>query len=68
VEQSKEKLTEYHHYELASAVFQIGIVLLSALVLVGLARWCFLTGGLLLGIGVALMGLAMFAPHILPLH
>lgn len=62
VEQSQEKLVEYHHYELASAAFQIGIVLLSALVLIGLGRWCFPTGGFLLAVGITFMGLAKFAP------
>lgn len=65
---SKEKLSEYHHYELASAVFQIGIVLASALVLTGLARWSFPIGGLLIAVGLAFMGFALFAPHVLPLH
>lgn len=68
VELSHAKLIEYHHYELASAAFQIGIVLVSALVLIGLTRWCFPTGGFLLAIGLALMGLALLNPHLLPLH
>lgn len=59
---------KYHHYEFASAAFQIGIVLASALVLTGLGRRSFLAGGLLIGIGLAFMAFGLFAPHTLPLH
>ena len=61
-------LSKYHHYEFASAAFQIGIVLASALVLTGLARRSFLAGGLLIAIGVGFMAFGLFAPHVLPLH
>jgi hypothetical protein len=61
-------LSKYHHYEFASAAFQIGIVLASALVLTGMSRRSFLAGGLLIAIGVGFMAFGLFAPHVLPLH
>lgn len=61
-------LAKYHHYEFASAAFQIGIVLASALVLTGMGRRSFLAGGLLIAIGLGFMAFGMFAPHALPLH
>ncbi len=61
-------LAKYHQYEFASAAFQIGIVLASALVLTGMGRRSFLAGGLLIAIGVAFMAFGLFAPHALPLH
>jgi hypothetical protein len=59
---------KYHHYELASAAFQIGIVLASALVLTGMGRRSFLAGGVLIAIGVVFTVFGLFAPHVLPLH
>ncbi len=59
-------LARYHHYELSSAAFQIGIVLASAAVItemVGLAWFA----GLLGAGGLVLLGLGLFAPHFLPL-
>lgn len=61
-------LAKYHHYEFASAAFQIGIVLASAMVLTGMGRRSFLAGGLLIAVGVAFMAFGLFAPHTLPLH
>lgn len=61
-------LSKYHHYEFASAAFQIGIVLASALVLTGMGRRSFLAGGLLIAIGIGFMAFGLFAPHTLPLH
>ena len=61
-------LSKYHHYEFASAAFQIGIVLASALVLTGMARRSFLAGGLLIVVGLGFMAFGLFAPHVLPLH
>jgi hypothetical protein len=59
-------MAKYHHYELASAAFQIGIVLASAAVITGmvLLAWC--AGGLGL-IGAVLLALGLFAPHAVPL-
>ena len=67
-EQRDLMLAKYHHYEFASAAFQIGIVLASALLLTGLGRRSFVAGGLLILIGVGFMAFGMFAPHTLPLH
>jgi TPP-dependent indolepyruvate ferredoxin oxidoreductase alpha subunit len=57
-------LTHYHHYEFASAALQIGIVLASASIITSTTILAWL--GMALGlVGVALMGLGSFAPHIL---
>jgi Domain of unknown function (DUF4337) len=53
---------KYHHYELASAAFQIGIVLASAAVITGMVVLVWL-GGLLGAIGVVLLALGLWAPH-----
>ena len=39
-------LAKYHHYEFASAAFQIGIVLASATVITGMVVLSYLAGGL----------------------
>jgi hypothetical protein len=55
-------LARYHHYEVASAAFQIGIVLASATVITGMVALTFLAGGLgILGIGF--MAIGLWAPH-----
>jgi len=55
-------LAKYHHYELASAAFQIGIVLASAAVITGIVALAWLGGALgILGLGLTALGL--FAPH-----
>ena len=59
-------LARYHNYELASAAFQIGIVLCSAAVITGTVLLAWLAGGIAI-IGVAFMGLGLFAPHALHL-
>jgi hypothetical protein len=56
---------KYHHYELASAAFQIGIVLASAAVITGMVVLVWL-GGLLGVIGVVLVALGLWAPHAVP--
>jgi len=59
-------MAKYHHYELASAAFQIGIVLASAAVITGMVALAFFAG--LLGIlGLALTALGLFAPAAVPL-
>jgi len=59
-------MAKYHHYELASAAFQIGIVLCSAAVITGIIALVWLAG--LLGVaGLAVLSLGLFAPHLLPL-
>jgi Domain of unknown function (DUF4337) len=64
-EQSRDlSMTKYHHYELASAAFQIGIVLASATVITGVMALAWCSGALGL-IGLALLGFGVFAPHAL---
>jgi hypothetical protein len=59
-------LAKYHHYELASAAFQIGIVLCSAAVITGIVALAWFAG--LLGvIGLGILSLGMFAPHLVPM-
>jgi Domain of unknown function (DUF4337) len=59
-------LAKYHHYELASAAFQVGIVLASAAVITGMVALAWFGGALgVLGLGLTLFG--FFAPHALPL-
>jgi hypothetical protein len=59
-------MAKYHHYELASAALQIGIVLASGAVITGMVLLAWFAGGLGL-IGLALLGLGIFAPHAVPL-
>jgi hypothetical protein len=57
---------KYHHFELASAAFQIGIVLASATIITGIVALSWISGLLALaGIAVTLFGI--FAPHALHL-
>lgn len=55
-------LAKYHHYEVASAAFQIGIVLASATVITGIMAltWFALALG---GCGLVFTVLSLFAPH-----
>src|ERR1041384_5878007 len=62
-----EYLAKYHHYEFASAAFQIGIVLASATVITGMVALSYLAGGLGV-IGIAFMTFGLVAPHLLHLH
>jgi len=55
-------LAKYHHYEVASAAFQIGIVLASAAVITGMIALTWIAGALGLA-GLVFMGIALFAPH-----
>ncbi|MGB7037520.1 MAG: DUF4337 domain-containing protein [Xanthobacteraceae bacterium] len=57
---------KYHHYELASAAFQIGIVLASAAVITGMVALAWFAGGLGV-VGAVLLGLGLYAPHAVPL-
>ena len=68
--QSEERrelaMSRYHHYELASALFQIGIVLASAQVITGMIVLGWLSG--LLGVvGLAFTGIGFWAPHLVHL-
>lgn len=62
-----EYLAKYHHYEFASAAFQIGIVLASATVITGMVVLSFLAGGLGV-VGLVFMAFGVLAPHVLHLH
>jgi hypothetical protein len=55
-------LARYHQYEIASAAFQIGIVLASASVITGMAILTWLSGGLAV-LGLIFMALGLIAPH-----
>jgi len=57
---------KYHHYELASAAFQIGIVLASATIITGMIALAWVSGLLTL-LGIAFTGLGLFMPHLLRL-
>ncbi|MFZ1922002.1 MAG: DUF4337 domain-containing protein [Xanthobacteraceae bacterium] len=57
---------KYHHYELASAAFQIGIVLASAAVITGMVALAWFAGGLGV-VGAVLLALGLYAPHAVPL-
>jgi hypothetical protein len=59
-------LAKYHHYELGSAAFQVGIVLSSAAVITGTVVLAWL-GGALGVVGLVLTAFGFFAPHALPL-
>lgn len=68
-EDEKERdllLAKYHHYEIASAAFQIGIVLCSAAVITGIFALVWFAG-LLGAAGVAVLALGIYAPHMLTL-
>jgi len=62
-----EYLAKYHHYEFASAAFQIGIVLASATVITGMVVLSFMAAGLGM-VGLAFMAFGVLAPHVLHLH
>jgi len=57
-------LARYHHYEYASAAFQIGIVLASAAVITGMIALAYIAGGLGV-VGLAIMALGFFHPEYL---
>jgi uncharacterized protein HemX len=57
---------KYHHFELASAAFQIGIVLASATIITGIIALAWISGLLTLA-GIAVTALGIFVPHLLHL-
>jgi len=57
---------KYHHFELASAAFQIGIVLASATIITGIIALAWISGLLTLA-GIAITALGLFAPLLLHL-
>ncbi len=56
-------MARYHNYEIASAAFQIGIVLASASVITAMAVLAWLSGGIAV-VGLLFTGLGLFAPHL----
>ena len=58
---------KYHHFELASAAFQIGIVLASATIITGMVALAWISGLLALA-GIAFTAFGLFMPHLLHLH
>ena len=57
---------KYHHFELASAAFQIAIVLASATIITGIIALAWISG-LLAAVGLAFTAIGVFAPHALHL-
>ena len=55
-------MARYHHYEVASAAFQIGIVLASATIITGMIALAGVAGVLALT-GVVFTAIGLFAPH-----
>jgi hypothetical protein len=55
-------MARYHHYEIASAAFQIGIVLASATIITGMIALAWISGLLALT-GIAFTAIGLFAPH-----
>jgi hypothetical protein len=66
-EEERDLATDkYHHFELASAAFQIAIVLASATIITGMV-WLAWISGILTVAGIAVTVLGIFSPHLLPL-
>lgn len=61
-EKRDHSLAKYHHFEVASAAFQIAIVLASSTVITGMILLTYLAGGLGL-LGIFFMAIGVFAPH-----
>jgi hypothetical protein len=59
-------MAKYHHFEVASAAFQIGIVLASATIITGMIALAWISGLLALT-GIAFTAIGLFAPHALHL-
>ena len=55
-------LARYHHYEVASAAYQIGIVLASAAVITGMIVLAYIAGALGIA-GLAFTAIGLWAPH-----
>jgi hypothetical protein len=62
-----EATAKYHHFELASAAFQIGIVLASATIITGMLPLAWIAGLLTIG-GLIMTVLGAWSPHLLHLH
>jgi hypothetical protein len=55
-------MAKYHHFEVASAAFQIGIVLASATIITGMIGLAW-ASGLLTLVGIGFTAIGQFAPH-----
>ena len=55
-------MAKYHHFEVASAAFQIGIVLASATIITGMIALAWASGLLALA-GIGFTAIGLFAPH-----
>lgn len=55
-------MARYHHYEVASAAFQIGIVLASATIITGMIALGWVAGALAIA-GLGFTAIGLFAPH-----
>ncbi|QIG96439.1 MULTISPECIES: DUF4337 domain-containing protein [unclassified Bradyrhizobium] len=62
-----EATAKYHHFELASAAFQIAIVLASATIITGIIALAWVSGLVTLA-GIVMTLLGLFQPHLLHLH
>jgi hypothetical protein len=62
-----EATAKYHHFELASAAFQIGIVLASATIITGMMALAYVAGLLTIA-GLLMTGLGLWLPHLVHLH
>jgi hypothetical protein len=62
-----EATAKYHHFELASAAFQIAIVLASATIITGMIALAWVSGLVTLA-GIVMTLLGLFQPHLLHLH
>jgi len=66
-EEERELSTaKYHHFEIASAAFQIAIVLASAAIITSMIALAWISGLLTL-LGIAVSAFGIFQPHLLPL-
>ncbi|BAT58712.1 hypothetical protein GJW-30_1_01239 [Variibacter gotjawalensis] len=62
-EEKRDKFfAKYHHFEVSSAAFQIGIVLASSTVITGMIALTYIAAGLGI-LGIFFMGIGLFAPH-----
>ncbi|MCA1454834.1 DUF4337 domain-containing protein [Bradyrhizobium sp. BRP22] len=62
-----EATAKYHHFEIASAAFQIAIVLASATIITGILALAWVSGLLTLA-GIVITALGLYSPHLLHLH
>lgn len=57
-----QAMAKYHHFEIASAAFQVGIVLASAAVIIGIMALVWVAGAFGVA-GLVLLALGLFAPY-----